>query len=64
MRQTISVDLGPLLAPLKTYCASRSLRPSDAVRRAVARLLRVDCPEMRGQVRNLKQYQKKGNRHA
>ena len=59
MRQTISVDLGPLLAPLRVYCESRSLRPSDAVRRAVARLLRVEGPEMRGQVANLRQYQKR-----
>ena len=64
MRQKLTVDLGPLLAPLKTYCDRRSLQPSDAVRRAVARMLRMDVPEMRGQVRNLKQYQKKGDRHA
>ena len=59
MRSKLTVDLGPLLAPLRVYCESRSLRPSDAVRKAVARLLRVEVPEMRGQVGNLRQYQKR-----
>lgn len=56
-RSKLTVDLGPLLAPLRTYCDRKGLRPSDVVRRSLARTLGQEVPEMRGQLVNLKQYQ-------
>jgi hypothetical protein len=59
MRHVITVDLGPLLQPLQAHCQARQERPSDVVRRALARELNQPIPVLRGQVANLRQYRRK-----
>lgn len=56
-QKRITVDLGPLAEPLAEYCERHGVRASDAVRKAVAKLLRIKAPEMRGHLANLRQYQ-------
>lgn len=53
----ITIDLGPLLPRLQAHCEATGKRPSDVVRQAVAKLLRVKQPEMKGHLANLRQYQ-------
>jgi len=59
MRKVLCVDLGPLADPLQTHCQAHQIRPSDVVRRALARELGVAVPVLRGQVKNLRQYRRK-----
>ena len=59
MRKVLCVDLGPLADPLATHCQTHQIRPSDVVRRALARELNQPVPVLRGQVANLRQYQKR-----
>jgi len=61
MAQTtrITVDLGPLLPALQTHCQAAQERPSDVVRRALARELKQPVPTLRGHVANLRQYQRR-----
>jgi hypothetical protein len=42
----ITFRLGPLAEPLAAYCKKHGTTPSDAIRLAVAKLLRVAAPEM------------------
>jgi hypothetical protein len=42
----ITFRLGPLAGPLADYCDKHGTTPSDAIRLALSRLLRVDAPEM------------------
>jgi hypothetical protein len=58
MRGKITVDLGPLHELLQEHCQSTGKRPSDVVRQAVARLLKVKPPAMDGNLANLRQYKK------
>lgn len=54
----ITVDLGPLYSRLESHCESTGQRPSEVVRIAVAKLLKVKPPKMDGNVANLRQYKK------
>ena len=61
MQHRITVDLGPELhLALRTRAAASGSRPSDEVRKAIAKHLRVKCPVLRGQVKNLRQYRHSG----
>jgi hypothetical protein len=42
----ITFRLGPLAGPLASYCEKHGTTPSDAIRAALAKLLRVKTPEM------------------
>jgi hypothetical protein len=46
MSDRITFRLGPLTGPLAAYCEKHGTTPSDAIRLALSRLLRVDTPEM------------------
>lgn len=46
MNDRITFRLGSLAKPLAAYCKKQGTTPSDAIRLAVARLLRVEAPEM------------------
>jgi hypothetical protein len=46
MNDRITFRLGPLAGLLAAYCDKHGTTPSDAVRLALSRLLRVDAPEM------------------
>jgi hypothetical protein len=46
MIERITFRLGSLAEPLAAYCEKHGTTPSDAIRLAVARLLRVEVPEM------------------
>ena len=46
MNDRITFRLGPLAGPLAAYCERHGTTPSDAIRLALARLLRVEAPEM------------------
>jgi hypothetical protein len=46
MNDRITFRLGPLAGPLAAYCEKRGTTPSDAIRLALSRMLRVDAPEM------------------
>jgi hypothetical protein len=46
MNDRITFRLGPLAGPLAAYCEKHGITPSDAIRLAVSRLLRVKAPEM------------------
>jgi hypothetical protein len=46
MKHRITFVLGSLAGPLAAYCEKHGTTPSDAIRLAVSRLLRVDAPEM------------------
>jgi antitoxin component of RelBE/YafQ-DinJ toxin-antitoxin module len=42
----VTFRLGPLAEPLAAYCEKHGITPSDAIRIAVAKLLRVAAPNM------------------
>jgi hypothetical protein len=42
----LTFRLGPLAEPLAAYCEKHGITPSDAIRLAVAKLLRVAAPDM------------------
>ena len=42
----ITFRLGPLAGPMAAYCEKHGTTPSEAIRLALSRLLRVDAPEM------------------
>jgi hypothetical protein len=46
MSDRITFRLGSLAVPLAAYCKKHGTTPSDAIRLAVAKLLRVAAPEM------------------
>ena len=46
MNDRVTFRLGPLAEPLEAYCKKHDTTPSDAIRLAVAKLLRVAAPEM------------------
>jgi len=46
MNDRVSFRLGPLAGPLEAYCENHGTTPSEAIRLAVSRLLRVKAPEM------------------
>jgi hypothetical protein len=46
MNDRLTFRLGPLAGPLATYCEKHGTTPSDAIRLALSRLLRVEAPEM------------------
>jgi hypothetical protein len=46
MNDRITFRLGSLSWPLAAYCEKHGTTPSDAIRLALSRLLRVDAPEM------------------
>lgn len=46
MKHRLTFVLGPLAGPLSAYCDKHGTTPSDAIRLALSRLLRVDAPEM------------------
>jgi hypothetical protein len=46
MSDRITFRLGPLAGPLAAYCEKHGTTPSDAIRLALSRLLRVEAPEM------------------
>lgn len=54
----ITIDLGPLHERLLSHCEATGKRPSDVVRQAVAKLLKVKVPKMDGNLKTLRQYKK------
>lgn len=46
MDERITIRLGPLAWPLSQYCSEHRTTPSDVIRLALSRLLRVEAPEM------------------
>ena len=46
MNDRITFRLGPLAGPLAAYCEKHGTTPSEAIRMALSRLLRVEAPEM------------------
>jgi len=46
MNDRITFRLGSLLGPLAAYCEKHGITPSEAIRLALSRLLRVEEPEM------------------
>jgi antitoxin component of RelBE/YafQ-DinJ toxin-antitoxin module len=46
MIDRITFRLGSLIKPLSAYCEKHGTTPSDAIRLALSRLLRVEAPEM------------------
>lgn len=46
MNDRITFRLGSLIKPLATYCERHGTTPSDAIRLALSRLLRVEAPDM------------------
>jgi hypothetical protein len=46
MSDRITLRLGPLAGPLADYCEKHGTTPSDAIRLALSRILRVEAPEM------------------
>ena len=46
MNDRITFRLGSLLGPLAAYCEKHDTTPSEAIRLALSRLLRVEVPEM------------------
>lgn len=46
MNDKITFRPGTLAAPLLAYCEQHGCTPSEAIRKAVARLLHVEAPEM------------------
>lgn len=46
MTDRITFRLGPLAGPMAAYCEKHGTTPSEAIRKAVARLLHVKAPEM------------------
>jgi hypothetical protein len=46
MNDRATFRLGPLAGPLSAYCEQHGTTPSDAIRLAVSRMLRVEAPTM------------------
>ena len=46
MNDRITLRLGPLAKPLASYCEKHGTTPSEAIRLALSRLLRVEAPDM------------------
>jgi hypothetical protein len=46
MNDRITFRLGSLLKPLAAYCEKHGTTPSEAIRLALSRMLRVEVPEM------------------
>ena len=46
MSDRITFRLGPLAGPMAAYCEKNGTTPSEAIRLALSRLLRVEAPEM------------------
>ena len=46
MTDRLTFRLGPLAGPLAAYCEKHDTTPSETIRLALSRLLRVDVPEM------------------
>jgi hypothetical protein len=46
MNDRITLRLGPLAGPMAAYCEQHGITPSEAIRLALSRLLRVEAPEM------------------
>lgn len=46
MNDRITIRLGPLAGPMADYCEKHGTTPSDAIRLALSRLLRVKAPKM------------------
>jgi hypothetical protein len=46
MNDRITFRLGSLAGPMAAYCQKHGTTPSDAIRLALSRLLRVEAPEM------------------
>jgi hypothetical protein len=46
MIDRITFRLGSLAGPMAAYCEKHEITPSEAIRKAVARLLHVEPPEM------------------
>ena len=46
MTDRITFRLGPLVGPMADYCEKHGTTPSEAIRLALSRLLRVETPEM------------------
>jgi len=44
--QRITFRLGPLAGPMAAYCQKHGTTPSQVIRLALSRLLRVEAPEM------------------
>jgi len=42
----LTFRLGPLAGPMAAYCEKHRITPSDAIRLALSRMLRVEAPEM------------------
>lgn len=46
MNDRVTLRLGPLAGPMAAYCEKHGTTPSQAIRLALSRLLRVEAPEM------------------
>jgi hypothetical protein len=46
MSDRITFRLGPLAGPLAAYCEKHGTTPSDVIRLALAKMLRVKVPKM------------------
>jgi len=44
--QRVTFRLGPLAGPMAAYCQKHGTTPSEVIRLALSRLLRVEAPEM------------------
>jgi len=44
--QRVTFRLGPLAGPMAAYCQKHGTTPSQVIRLALSRLLRVEAPEM------------------
>ena len=44
--QRITFRLGPLAGPMAAYCVKHRTTPSEVIRLALSRLLRIETPEM------------------
>jgi hypothetical protein len=46
MNDRVTFRLGPLAEPLAAYCEKHGTTPSDVIRMALAKMLRVKVPKM------------------
>jgi hypothetical protein len=46
MNDRVTFRLGPLAEPLASYCEKHGTTPSDVIRMALAKMLRVKVPKM------------------
>jgi hypothetical protein len=46
LNDRITFRLGPLVKPLSDYCEKHGTTPSDVIRLALAKMLRVKVPKM------------------